>query len=71
MARTNVKSQHSKYSPGRGWDNLTKKEDTEMKIRGVFPVGILLILLSGGSSSFAQKYKRDIAEYKGRRSTRK
>ena len=35
-----------------------------MKVRGVFPVGILLILLLGGSSSFAQKYKGDIAEYK-------
>jgi|TARA_Y100000294_G_C8309218_1_gene237996 hypothetical protein len=35
-----------------------------MKVRGVFPVGILLILLWGGSSSFAQKYKGDIAEYK-------
>ena len=35
-----------------------------MKVRGVFPVGIMLILLWGGSSSFAQKYKGDIAEYK-------
>ena len=35
-----------------------------MKVRGVFPVGILLILLLGGSSSFAQNYKGDIAEYK-------
>ena len=35
-----------------------------MKVRGVFPVGILLILLLGGSSSFAQKYKGYIAEYK-------
>ena len=35
-----------------------------MKVRVVFPVGILLILLWGGSSSFAQQYKGDIAEYK-------
>ena len=35
-----------------------------IKVRGVFPVGIILILLLGISSSFAQEYKRDIAEYK-------
>ena len=35
-----------------------------VKFRGVFSVGIILILLLGSSSSFAQKYKRDIAEYK-------
>ena len=35
-----------------------------MKVRGVFPVGIILILLLGISSSFAQEYKRDIADYK-------
>ena len=35
-----------------------------IKVRGVFPVGIILILLLGISSSFAQKYKGDIAEYK-------
>ena len=35
-----------------------------MKVRGVFPIGIILILLLGISSSFAQEYKRDIAEYK-------
>lgn len=35
-----------------------------VKFRGVFPVGIILILLLGISSSFAQEYKRDIAEYK-------
>ena len=34
------------------------------KVRGAFPVGIILILLLGISSSFAQEYKRDIAEYK-------
>jgi hypothetical protein len=35
-----------------------------IKVRGVFPVGIILILLLGISPSFAQEYKRDIAEYK-------
>ncbi len=35
-----------------------------IKVGGVFPVGIILILLLGISSSFAQEYKRDIAEYK-------
>ena len=35
-----------------------------MKVRGVFPVGIILIFLWGGSTSFAQKYKGDIGEYK-------
>ena len=35
-----------------------------IKVRGIFPVGIILILLLGISSSFAQEYKRDIAEYK-------
>ena len=35
-----------------------------IKVRRVFPVGIILILLLGISSSFAQEYKRDIAEYK-------
>ena len=35
-----------------------------IKVRGVFPVGTILILLLGISSSFAQEYKRDIAEYK-------
>ena len=35
-----------------------------IKVRGIFPVGIILILLLGISSSFAQDYKRDIAEYK-------
>ena len=35
-----------------------------IKVRGVFPVGIRLILLLGISPSFAQEYKRDIAEYK-------
>ena len=35
-----------------------------MKVRGVFPVGIILILLLDISSSFAQEYKGDIAEYK-------
>ena len=35
-----------------------------IKVRGTFPVGIILILLLGISSSFAQDYKRDIAEYK-------
>ena len=39
-----------------------------MKAGGVFPVGIMLILLWGGSTSFAQKYKGDIAEYKGNES---
>ena len=39
-----------------------------MKVRGVFPVGIILIFLWGGSTSFAQKYKGDIAEYKGNES---
>ena len=35
-----------------------------IKVRGTFPVGIILILLLGISSSFAQDYQRDIAEYK-------
>ncbi len=35
-----------------------------IKVRGIFPVGIILILLLGISSSFAQDYQRDIAEYK-------
>ena len=35
-----------------------------IKVRAIFPVGIVLILLLGISSSFAQDYKRDIAEYK-------
>ena len=35
-----------------------------IKVRGVFPVGIILILLLDISSSFAQEYKGDIAEYK-------
>ena len=39
-----------------------------IKVRVVLPVGIVLILLSGISSSFAQEYKRDIAEYKEKRS---
>ena len=39
-----------------------------IKVRGVFPVGIILILLLGISSSFAQEYKRDIAEYKEKES---
>ena len=34
-----------------------------IKVRGIFPVGIILILLLGISSSFAQDYQRDIAEY--------
>ena len=39
-----------------------------IKVRAIFPVGIILILLLGISSSFAQDYKRDIAEYKEKRS---
>ena len=35
-----------------------------IKVRGIFPVGIKLILLLGISSSFAQDYQKDIAEYK-------
>ena len=35
-----------------------------MKVRGVFPLGILLILLWGGSSSFAQEYKGHVPKYK-------
>ena len=35
-----------------------------INVRGVFPVGTILILLLGFSSSFAKEYKRDIGEYK-------
>ena len=38
------------------------------KVRGAFPVGIILILLLGISSSFAREDERDIAEYKEKRS---
>ena len=35
-----------------------------IKVRGIFPVGIILILLLGISSSLAQEYKGDLAEYR-------
>ena len=34
-----------------------------IKVRGIFPVGIILILLLGISSSFARDYQREISEY--------
>jgi hypothetical protein len=39
------------------WDEFTQEENIEMKVRGVFPLGIMLILLLGVSSSLAQQYE--------------
>ena len=46
----------------RTLDDLSQK-NIETKVRLVFPAAVLLILLRGGSSSFALKKKGDIAEY--------